>query len=61
MGARTARGGEKKHVGSQGMGSDIENRADDLKGVNFVSLAVGEIHVPCATAVLVQGPSDVPV
>ena len=33
MGARTARGGVKEHVGSQGMGSDIENRADDVKGV----------------------------
>ena len=59
MGVRTARRGVKEHVGSQGMGSDIENRADDLKGVNFVSLAVGVIQVPRATAVLVQGPSDV--
>ena len=41
----------EKDVGSQGMGSDIENRADDLKGVNFVSLAVGVIHEPRATAV----------
>ena len=59
MGARTARVCVKKHVGSQGMGSDIENRADDLKGVHFVSLAVGVIHVPRATPMLVQGPSDV--
>ena len=58
MGARTARGGEKKHVGSQGMGSDIENRADDLKDVHVVHFAVGVIHVPRATPMLVQGPSD---
>ena len=32
MGARTARVCVKKHAGSQRMGSDIENRADDLKG-----------------------------
>ena len=59
MGARTAQGVCEKHVGSQGMGSDIENRADDLKGVHFVNLAVRVIHVPRATPVLVQGPSDV--
>ena len=51
MGAWTARGGQKKHVGSQGTGSDLENRADDLKDVNFVSLAVGVLHEPRATAV----------
>ena len=56
MGARTARGGEKKHVGSQGMGSDIENRADDLKGVHFVHFAVGVVLIRTSTCPARAGP-----
>ena len=63
MGVRTARGGKKKHVGTQGMGSDIENRADDLKGDSTktlgycVDIAVGALLIRTSTCPARAGPT----